>query len=309
MASGDDVTGVGICLPQLGSHVTSGVIRDFAIKAEELGYSGLWVQDHFMYPLSPARGYGGKGVMPPEQYRSVYAPTETLAYVAAVTSRVRLGTSILVAGNHWPVPLAQRLATIDQMSHGRLVAGLGVGWSAEEHAAAGTEVTTRGRRMDDFVPALLACWGDDPVSYDGPIFTIPLSYVDPKPVQRPRPLLLSGMWSADGLARTAKWFDAWNPAGLKPTKVAEMIEYMNGLRDPAQAPLQVFSRSFVQAPLTPRQDDADVLRRLVSDAEAARQNGYVELTLEHNFWEGIESPADWIALLDRFLPVLDAVRG
>jgi len=65
----------------------------------------------------------------------------------------------------------------------------------------------------------------------------------------------------------------------------------------------------VQAPLTPRQDDADVLRRLVSDAEAARQNGYVELTLEHNFWEGIESPADWIALLDRFLPVLDAVRG
>lgn len=309
MASGSVVTGVGICLPQLGRHVTAEIVRDFAVKAEEMGYSGLWVQDHFMYPLSPSRGYGGEGVMPPTQYQSVYAPLETLAFVSAVTSRVRLGTSILVAGNHWPVPLAQRLATIDQMSNGRLVAGLGVGWSAEEHAASGTDVATRGRRMDDFVPALLACWGDDPVSYDGPIFTIPRSYVDPKPVQRPRPTLLSGMWSTDGLLRTARWFDAWNPAGLKPSKVAEMVEHMNGLRTSEQAPLQVFSRSFVQAPLTPRRDDADVMNRLIADAEGARENGYVEVTLEHNFWDGIEKPSDWLSALDRFAPVLEAARG
>lgn len=303
------MTGVGICLPQLGQHVTAEVVRDFAVKAEELGYSGLWVQDHFMYPLTPSRGYGGPGVMPPTQYQSVYAPLETLAYVSAVTSRVRLGTSILVAGNHWPVQLAQRTATIDQMSAGRLVVGLGVGWSAEEHAASGTEVTTRGRRMDDFVPALLACWGDDPVSFESDHFSIPPSYVDPKPVQRPHPLLLSGMWSSDGLARTAKWFDAWNPAGLKPSKVAAMVEQMNSLRDAGRAPIQVFSRSFVQPPLTPRQDEVTTMERLIADAIAARDNGYVELTLEHNFWDGIESPADWIALLDRFLPVVEAAHG
>lgn len=303
------MTGVGICLPQLGSFASAEVIRDFAIKAEELGYAGLWVQDHFMYPLSPSRGYGGPGIMPPTQYQSVYAPLETLAFVSAVTSRVRLGTSILVAGNHWPVQLAQRTATIDQMSNGRLVVGLGVGWSAEEHAASGTDVASRGRRMDDFVPALLACWGDDPVSFESDHFTIPVSYVDPKPVQRPHPLLLSGMWSSEGLARTAKWFDAWNPAGLKPSKVASMIEQMHSMRDPARAPIQVFSRSFVQPPLTPRQDDSAVMERLVADAIAARENGYVELTLEHNFWDGIESPADWISLLDRFLPVVEAARG
>ncbi len=303
------MTGVGICLPQLGQHVTAEVVRDFAVKAEELGYSGLWVQDHFMYPLTPSRGYGGPGVMPPTQYQSVYAPLETLAYVSAVTSRVRLGTSILVAGNHWPVQLAQRTATIDQMSAGRLVVGLGVGWSAEEHAASGTEVTTRGRRMDDFVPALLACWGDDPVAYESEHFSIPPSYVDPKPVQRPHPLLLSGMWSSDGLARTAKWFDAWNPAGLKPSKVSAMVEQMNSMRDAGRAPIQVFSRSFVQPPLTPRQDEVTTMERLIADAIAARDNGYVELTLEHNFWDGIESPADWIALLDRFLPVVEAARG
>lgn len=303
------MTGVGICLPQLGSFVSAEVIRDFAIKAEELGYAGLWVQDHFMYPKSPSRGYGGPGVMPPAQYQSVYAPLETLAFVSAVTSRVRLGTSILVAGNHWPVQLAQRTATIDQMSNGRLVVGLGVGWSAEEHAASGTDVTSRGRRMDDFVPALLACWDDDPVAFESEHFTIPPSYVDPKPVQRPHPLLLSGMWSTEGLARTAKWFDAWNPAGLKPSKVQAMVEQMNEMRESGRAPIQVFSRSFVQPPLTPRQDDAAVMERLVTDAIGARENGYVELTLEHNFWDGIESSSDWISLLDRFLPVVEAARG
>lgn len=303
------MTGVGICLPQLGPHVRAEVIRDFAVKAEELGYSGLWVQDHFMYPVAPARGYGGPGVMPPSQYQSVYAPLETLAFVSALTSRVRLGTSILVAGNHWPVPLAQRLATIDQMSAGRLVVGLGVGWSAEEHEASGTDVTQRGRRMDDFIPALLACWRDDPISYDGEIFTIPSSYVDPKPVQKPRPMLLSGMWSDEGLARTARWFDAWNPAGLKPSRVASMVERMNAMRSSDQAPLEVFSRSFVQAPLAQRDDDAGVIERLVADASAARENGYVEVTLEHNFWDGIESPADWLSALDLFVPVLDAARG
>ncbi len=309
MADGDVVTGLGVCLPQLGTHVTASVIRDFAMKAEELGYSGLWVQDHFMYPLSPSRGYGGPGVMPPVQYQSVYAPLETLAFVSAVTSRVRLGTSILVAGNHWPVQLAQRTATIDQMSNGRLVVGLGVGWSAEEHEASGTDVTTRGRRMDDFVPALLACWGDNPVAYESEHFSIPSSYVDPKPIQRPHPLLLSGMWSTEGMARTAKWFDAWNPAGLKPAKVRTMIEHMNEMRDPGRAPLQVFSRSFVQPPLTPRQDDSAVMERLIADAVGARENGYEELTLEHNFWDDIESPDDWLSSLDRFVPVLEAVRG
>lgn len=301
------MTGVGLCLPQLGPHVGPDVVAEFARRAEALGYSGLWVQDHFMYPEKPRRGYGGSDVMPPAQYKSVYAPTETLAFVAGVTSTIRLGTSILVAGNHWPVPLAQRLATIDRLSNGRLVVGLGVGWNAEEHDASGTDITTRGRRMDDFVPALLACWEPDPVSYDGPIFTIPRSHVSPKPVRRP--LLLSGMWSTDGLERTARWFDAWNPAGLRPAKVAALVESMNARRRPDQRPLEVFSRSFVQAPLAPLPSDGDNMAALVADAVAARENGYVELTLEHNFWDGIGSPDDWLAVPERFRPVLDAARG
>jgi len=301
------MTNVGLCLPQLGPHVTAEVISEFAQRAQALGYSSLWVQDHFMYPLAPERGYGGPGVLPPEQYKSVFAPLETLAFVAGVTSQVNLGTSILVAGNHWPVSLAQRLATIDNMCNGRLIVGLGVGWNAEEHRASGTDIETRGRRMDDFIPALLACWGDDPVSYEGPVFQIPSSHVNPKP--RRRPLLLSGMWSKAGLERTARWFDAWNPAGMPVGKVAKMAASINALRTQDQEPIAIYYRSFAQAPLGPLAEDGSNLHNMVRDAEQARDAGFAEITLEHNFWSEITSPDDWLKIPDLYAPILDAARS
>ena len=301
------MTGIGLCLPQLGPHVTADVIAEFARRAEDIGYSSLWVQDHFMYPLSPERGYGGPGVLPPVQYRSVFAPLETLAFVAGVTTTMNLGTSILVAGNHWPVPLAQRLATIDHMCGGKLIVGLGVGWNAEEHAASGTDIETRGRRMDDFIPALLACWGDDPVSYEGSVFRIPPSLVNPKPVRRP--MLLSGMWSAAGLDRTARWFDAWNPAGMPVSKVQKMAASIDARRSPDQTPIRIYYRSFAQAPLASIRDTAEIVQSMVDDAVAARDAGFAEVTLEHNFWDAVRGPEDWLRIPELFAPVLDAVRA
>lgn len=301
------MTGVGLCLPQLGPHVNAKVIAEFARRAEALGYSSLWVQDHFMYPLTPERGYGGSGVLPPEQYKSVFAPLETLAFVAGVTSRVILGTSILVAGNHWPVSLAQRLATIDHMCDGRLIVGLGVGWNAEEHRASGTDIETRGRRMDDFIPALLACWEEDPVSYEGPFFQIPSSHVNPKP--RRRPVLLSGMWSKAGLERTARWFDAWNPAGMPVGKVAKMAASINALRQDDQEPIQIYYRSFAQAPLGPLAEDGTNLQSMVREAREANEAGFAEITLEHNFWSQINEPNDWLKIPEIYAPVLEAARS
>lgn len=297
-------TGIGLCLPQLGPHVTAEVIAEFARRAERYGYSSLWVQDHFMYPLQPERGYGGPGVLPPEQYSSVYAPLETLAFVAGHTSRMNLGTSILVAGNHWPVPLAQRLATIDQMCGGRLIVGLGVGWNAEEHRASGTDIETRGRRMDDFVPALLACWGDDPVAHDGPVFKIPPSRVNPKPVRRP--ILLSGMWSEAGLERTARWFDAWNPAGMSVSRVSRMAADIDARRAPGRAPIQIYYRLFAQDPLGPSRDRGQIIDSMIESVRAARAAGFVEVTLEHNFWDAVTGPEDWLDIPEMFAPLLEA---
>ena len=302
------MTGVGLCLPQLGAHVTAEIIGEFARRAEDLGYSSLWVQDHFMWPLEPRRGYAGRDGAPiPPEYRSVFAPTELLAYVAGQTSSVTLGTSILVAGNHWPVPLAQRLATIDQLSRGRLVVGLGVGWNAEEHEASGTDIATRGDRLDDFVPALLACWGPDPVEHHGPFFEVAPACVQPKPHQQPRPRLVSGMWSPRGLERTVAHFDGWNPAGLPVSTVASMATDMNARRRPDQTPLEIFYRAFVQRPLGRRPDDGDHLAALVVEAEAAQAAGFAEVILEHNFWQGITSPQDWLSVPERYLEVVRVV--
>lgn len=301
------MTGVGLCVPQLGEGLDAGILREFCQRAEALGYTSLWVQDHFMWPLDPERGYAGRADAPiPHQYRSVLAPTELLAAMATWTERVRIGASILVAGNHWPVPLAQRLATIDLLSQGRLSVGLGVGWNAEEHTASGTAIETRGRRMDDFVPALLACWGDDPVSYDGTFFEIPPSIVRPKPVQRPHPPLLSGMWSPAGLTRTVEHFDGWNPAGLSVERAAEIAAGLQERRPAHRAPLSIHHRAFVQRPHAPP-PDGDVVERLTAEAVAAAAAGFDDYIVEHNFWSEVADPRTWLEIPERFAPLVDAV--
>ena len=297
---------IGLCLPQLGEGITVDILRGFTTRAEALGYGSLWVQDHFLWPLSPARGYGGRTRAPiPPQYRSVLAPLELLTAVAIWTTTPLLGTSVLVAGNHWPAPLAQRLATIDLLCGGRLAVGLGAGWSAEEHAASGTDVATRGARMDDFVAALCTCWADDPVEHHGPFFTIPQTLLRPKPVQRPRPALLSGLWSPAGLERTVRQFDGWNPAGMPVATSKVILDEMNTQRSVEQAPLTMHHRAFAQFPLAPT-PAGDVVVRLADEASEAASHGYADFIIEHNFWSGIADAEAWLDVPEMFLPVLAA---
>ena len=162
------MTRVGLALPQLGEHVTAEAMRRFCVRAEELGYGSLWAQEHLFYPHEPTTGYAGIPGRPiPEQYRSMLGVTEVLAVAAAWTERVTIGTSILVAGYHWPVEIAQRLATLDLLSGGRLVAGFSVGWSDDEHAHLGVDPRTRGRRMDELIEAMRACGARSRTSTSG----------------------------------------------------------------------------------------------------------------------------------------------
>ena len=295
------MTTVGLCLPQLGPAVDAGLVRDFAQTAEGMGFDHLWVQDHFLYALAQEGEYGGSAAAQPERYQSVWGPTELLAAVAAWTSTIRLGTSVLVGGNHYPVQLAQRLATVDRLAGGRLdVIGLSVGWSVEEHRAMGVDPTTRGKRMEDFVPALRACWGPDPVTHSGPFFHLDPCLMQPKPVTPFR--LMSGMWSTAGLARTAAQFDLWNPGSLPIPTVQQMLATINAQRAPGRPPVDAIYRVAVESTAGQRMSVEEVAERIAEVREA----GLEGVIIETNFCSEIHSPQAWLAMLENLTPALEA---
>ncbi|WP_032389121.1 TIGR03619 family F420-dependent LLM class oxidoreductase [Rhodococcoides fascians] len=297
---------IGLSLPQLGEHVDVGAVREFAISAEELGFASLWVQEHLFYPEENESIYGGRhttSVHP--AYRSVLGATELMAYVAACTRTVTIGSSILVAGYHRPIELAQRLSTLDILSGGRLVAGLGAGWSDEEHAQMDVDPRTRGRRMSELVHAVQACWGPDPVQFDGEFFTIPRSVVRPKPVQQPHPPLLSGLRSATGLARTAALFDIWNPSSGSPDALLDQLDTMAGMRPAGLDPVRLFLRSYLQRPTDAVGSAGQGIEGVEKDIRTAIAAGAEQLIVEVNFWDDMRSPADWAAAPERLATLLD----
>lgn len=302
-------TGVGLTLPQLGPHVTRDAVRGFCEEAEAAGFTSLWVQEHLFFALHPKAPYAARpGMAVPEAYRITMAATELLTAAAAWTERPLLGTGILVGGYHRPVELAQRLAAIDILSNGRLIAGLSVGWSKDEHEQMDVEFTTRGRRMDELVEALKACWGPDPVNFSGEFFNIQDALVSPKPLQQPHPPLLSGMRSGPGIKRTAAQFDIFNPASGTVEQILEAATAINALRTPEQGPIEIMQRVFTEPPFVVPGLAPLSVEQLQGTVSAAKAAGFSEVVIDTAFTTEVHSPADWIEFPKRLAPVLDALR-
>ncbi|GAC1375623.1 MAG: hypothetical protein NVS2B12_33720 [Ktedonobacteraceae bacterium] len=175
---------LGIGLPQAGKIASPQAILQVAQEAERLGYDSVWVYEHMLRPTKPIPGVmGGSPQLQPAIYGSAYDPLETLAYVAAKTERVKLGTSVINALLHPPLILARRLATLDHLSNGRVIAGLGQGWMEAESKAVNVPMKRRGSGMEEYVQVLRAIWGPDPVSFSGRFYTITEAQIGPKPVQ------------------------------------------------------------------------------------------------------------------------------
>ncbi|HEU5268546.1 MAG TPA: TIGR03619 family F420-dependent LLM class oxidoreductase [Jatrophihabitans sp.] len=191
---------LGFGLPVSGSWATAANQVEIARRAEELGYHSLWT---FQRLLHPADGDWGAS------YRAVQDPLISLAYVAAVTERIRLGVAVLNAPFYPPILLAKQLTTLDHVSAGRLDAGLGLGWAAEEFTATGVPEQRRGARLDEFVRCLKEIWAEDPVRFSGEFYRVPDALVDPKPVQRPHPPVLLGGGAERALRRAGRLADGW----------------------------------------------------------------------------------------------------
>ncbi|MFD9509097.1 TIGR03619 family F420-dependent LLM class oxidoreductase [Streptomyces mirabilis] len=202
---------LGLSLPQTHQYDIGRDVPDVARTAEEIGYESLWVFERALFPDPATQGLYGVPNLPwPDSYRGVAEPLVTLTLAAAATRRARLGTSVLVAPLHGPFQLARALATLDAASGGRVVAGLGTGWSLDEYAAAGVApFEERGQVLDEVLDVCRAVWGPDPVSYEGRLTRIESAVVAPKPA-RPIPILLPA-FSKKALTRLVDRGDGWQP--------------------------------------------------------------------------------------------------
>jgi probable F420-dependent oxidoreductase len=218
----------GITLPGVGPLATSEALLAVATLAESLGFGSVWVTDHIAIPQRATSLY------PYREDHKLPWPTDipyldaftALNWVGAVTRRVRLGTSVLILPLRPPLMVAKTVATLDHLSGGRVLLGVGAGWLKEEFDLLGQPFEDRGRRMREAIRVLKACWGDDPVHFDGTYYRLPPFGMSPKPAQGPGLPVLGGGESAVALRRVAEVCDGWHPLNLTPDQVAERLPHL-----------------------------------------------------------------------------------
>jgi probable F420-dependent oxidoreductase len=191
---------IGFGAPVSGAWATPENLASFAIRAEAAGYASLWSFQRLLVPE-------GSGM--DEVYQSVLDPMAALAYAAAVTSRIRLGVAVVNLPFVSPAYLAKQAATLDILSGGRHDLGLGIGWMAEEFAAAGASMARRGARAAEYVAVLRELWSADPSEFSGEFYQVPRGSVQPKPVQPGGPPILLGGLARPALERAGRIADGW----------------------------------------------------------------------------------------------------
>lgn len=194
-----------------------------AAKAEETGLDALWVSDHLVIPALKTSRYPGRadGSMPDTWLHSYYQPFSVLNYMAALTTTVRLGMSVLILPMRNPIEVAAQIAELDCLSGGRVNFGIGVGWYREEFEALGYDFTTRGRRTDEGLDAMKALWAEEAATFAGEFYRFDDTRLSPKPVQAPHPPIYVGGNSPAAMRRTARHGDVWHPMKITPEQIVE----------------------------------------------------------------------------------------
>ena len=281
---------LGFSLPMAGPWATPQNQILVAQRAEALGYHSIWVFQRLLYAIKPQNDYPPLPGQPwPKSFERVMDPLVSLAFVAAVTSRIRLGTSVLIMPYYTPIMLAKQLATLDIVSGGRLDVGLGLGWSKDEFDAVGVPHQGRGKRADEFLRCLKAIWTEDPVEFKGEFYSVPRARVEPRPVQRPHPPITIGGYGPT-VIRRAVTYDGFNGGNVPLGQVAPLVKEIKAAaeaagRDPAT--LQIVSRGSFQLHATPKGPDRrplwGSLAEIRQDVERYAEAGLTELFLEANF--------------------------
>jgi probable F420-dependent oxidoreductase len=192
----------GVCIPNYGETVTVDGLRTVALEAERMGYDSVWTTDHILMPTQSGT-----------PYERILESISSLAYLAPLTSTVKLGISSLIMAMRNPVVVAKQLATVDRISGGRVMLATSAGWVEKEFAYLGSNFRDRGKRLDDSIRLIRALWGGSAnARFDGK--NIPHEFSDvvfePRPIQRNLTIWIAGASEA-AMKRAITLGDAWHP--------------------------------------------------------------------------------------------------
>ena len=255
-------------------------VAELAVAAEERGFDSMWVPEHTHIPADRQTPYPGGGELPKE-YSHTLDPFVALAMAAGVTTHLKLATGICLAIEHQAITLAKTVATLDHISRGRVLLGLGAGWNREEMENHGTHYASRFRKLEEQMRALKVLWTEETATFDGEFEQFERVWSWPKPEQKPHPPLILGGETDHTLRRIVRSGDGWLPRTLDPDRVLAGLERLDDFaRDAGRQPESISVSFFAPAPrdevvsrlkdtrgeriifMVPPADRDDTLRRL-----------------------------------------------
>ena len=214
---------------------------------EQRGFESLWAPEHSHIPTSRASPFPSGGALP-KKYYDVMDPFVTLTAAAAATTTLKIGTGVCLVQQRDPIQTAKLVASIDQLSQGRFLFGVGNGWNAEEMQDHGTAFNTRHKLARERIEAMKAIWTQDTAEYHGEFVNFDPMQAWPKPVQKPHPPVIVGGAFPYGARRAIRYGDGWVPHASRPQygDVSDFLPQFRKMaaeagRDPASLPLTMFS--------------------------------------------------------------------
>ena len=235
----------GVHLVAAGKMIEGESIARVARRAEELGYDSLWVSDHIIFPtqLQSAYPYSPDGKLPLDPTNPLLEPFTVLSYAAAVTKIIKLGTSVIIVPYRDPLVTAKIVSSLDVLSGGRFIFGVGVGWLEEEFRALRQNLRDRAAQTREALLVMKACWTQDSPEFHGKFFDFSGIKFAPKPRQKPYPPIWFGGNSPSALKRAVEHGDGWHAVWETPEEVNEKARILRDLCTNA-------GKNFADFPLT-----------------------------------------------------------
>ncbi len=239
------------------------------LEAERLGFESVWMSDHLAFSVDMSGSpHPGEDLPPVPPSTPVYDAFAYLCFLAARTSRIRLGTNVYLLGLRHPFVAARAVQTLDLLSEGRAELGIGAGWLRQEWTAAGLDPSTRGRRLDEALAVCKRLWSEEVVEHHGEFFDFEPVMFEPKPVQKPWPPIHVGGESEAALRRAARDADGWYGLAHEVETAAALVKRLHQLRRESGSEQDRFEVTLGGQPLDPddvkRWEDAGVDRLVVA---------------------------------------------